>query len=431
MASAISILTDLQTFTPVYNRMELCVNETDAPTKALTDHQYLFDIYIDGIVGMVKRFQVPHDPVLGYGAVDIGPFLESYVDWTLAAHNGVVPFSLGATADGLQSIIQVTVKYGYSYSNAGVYTVVADQVTGSAKYAFQGSLTEREFMGWTYNDYICNVANGANGKFLTDYGRSATAPIKVSIDNLGWHHILTDTPTDIDSLVIETYDSAGALIATNIKANTVSQALTTSRMYKVATGPKSLNNMTGVWISGGPNPIITASVASYRIFLVNGAGSVASETLYFELEEPCRYTQQRIFFGNRFGSFDAYNFNLRSQKEEETRRTSYKKNNYPIVTAGISRSYQDSSQVVNYVENQEFLTVRSQFLTTAENDWLKQLVQSPAIYLQITDHTGVANYLAYEMVTNTSWVEKETSIDKLWTLELKLKLSFSNTRQRR
>lgn len=430
MASNIQILTDIPTFTPVYNRMEVYVNEADGPTKALTDHQYIMDVYISGVSGY-KRFQVPHDPVLGYGVCDIGPYCESYVNWTLAAYNGTAPFSLGATATGDVSIIEVTIKYGYSYSLAGVYTVVADALVGSAKYAFQGALTEQALMGWTYNTYICNVANGANGKFLTDYGRTAAAPNKVSLSNLGWHHILSDTPTDIDSLVIVTKDSTGATIATNIKANTASQVAVTSKMYKVTTGPKALNNMTGGWVSGGPNPIITSSVATYEIFLVNGAGTVASETLYFKIEEPCRYTQRRIYFGNRFGSFDAYNFNLRSQQEQEISRTSYKKNKYPIVTAGANRLYQDESQVVNFVETQEFLTVRSEYLTTAQNDWLKQLVQSPAIYLEIVDHTGVANYLAYEMVSNSSWIEKETSIDKLWILELKLKLSHSNSMQRR
>lgn len=427
MASNISILTDLVNFSPVYNRQEIYVNETDAPTKALTEFQYIFDVYIENVTSPTfKRFQVPPDPVLGYGVVDIGPYCESACNSTLAQHNSVVPFSLGANADGTQSIIKVTVKYGYSYLNAGDYTVVADTVTGSAKYLFQGSLTELELMGWTPNKYLCNVTNGANAQFLTEMKTNY-----VSLNNLGWHHILSDTPTDIDSLVIVTYDLSGSLIATNIKSISVVQNLTSSRMYKVATGPKSINNMTGSWVSGGPNPIITSSVSRYEIFLVNTAGTIASETLTFILEEPCRYVQRRVHFENKFGSFDAYNFNLRSQKEEEVKRTSYKKNKYSIVTAGQNRLYQDASQVVNYVETQEFLTVRSGYLTTDQNNWLKQLISSPELYLEITDHTGAQNYLAYEMVTNSSWIEKETSIDKLWMLELKLKLSHSNSRQRR
>lgn len=426
MASAIVILTDIVSFSPVYNRQEIYVNETDAVTKALTDFQYIFDVYIENVSSPTyKRFQVPPDPVLGYGVVDIGPYCESACNATLAQPDGTSAFSLGANADGTQSIIQVTVKYGYSYSNAGVYTVVADTVVGSAKYLFQGALTEYELMGWTPNDYLCNVANGVDAQFITDMKTN-----KVSLSNLGWHHILTDTPTDIDRLVVVTYDSSDNVIQTAIKTNLVSQALTSSRMYKVATGPESLNNMTGAFVSGA-QPVITSSVARYEVYLTNTAGTVASETLYFEMVEPCRYTQRRVHFENKFGSFDAYNFNLRSQKTEEVKRTSYKKNKYPIVTAGQNRLYQDAAQVVNYVETQEFLTVRSDYLTTAENDWLKQMISCPELYLEITDGTGAQNFVAYEMVTNSSWVEKETSIDKLWILELRLKLSHSNSRQRR
>jgi hypothetical protein len=427
MASSISILEDIVDFSPVYNRVEIIVNETDAPTKALTGYKYLFDVYIENVSSPAFfRFEVDPDPVLGYGYTDIGPYCEAACNSTLAQFNSVVPFSLGANANGTQSIIKVTVKYGYSYLLAGVYTVVADTVVGTAKYLFQGALTEEALLGWTPNDYLCNVTNGANAQFLTDMKTNY-----VSLSNLGWHHILTDVPTDIDSLVIVTYDSAGSVIATNIKAISVAQNLTSSRMYKVATGPESLNNMTGAWVSGGPNPIITASVASYEIFLVNGAGTVASETLTFIMQEPCRYAQRRIHFQNRFGSFDAFNFDLRSQKEEQVERKGYKYKKYPIVTAGIERLYQDGAQVTNYVKTQEFLTVRSDYLTTEQNTWLKQLISSTEIYLEFTDPTGAQNFLQYEKPEGNSWLEKETDIDKLFNLEVKLKLSQSNTMQRR
>lgn len=424
--ATITILTDLASFTPVYNLMEVAV-EADAITLALDDMHYIFDVYIENVsTPTFKRFKVPPDPSFSLGVVDIQRYCESACRSTLATYNGTVPFSLGANADGTQSIIKVTIKYGYSYDNAGVYTVVTNVTVGSDKYAFFGSLTEFAFMGWTPGDYLCNIINGANAQFLTDMKTN-----KVSINNLGWHHILTDTPTDIDKLVIVTYDSAGSVIATNIKAISVVQNLTTSRMYKVATGPESLNNMTGAWVSGGPNPIITASVASYEIFLVDTPGNIASETLYFELSEPCRYEQRRVHFLNRFGSFDAYNFNLRSQIEETTESKSYKYNRYPLDSTGLIRQYQDQAQVVSFVRTQEYLTVRSDYLTTAQHDWLKQLVQSPEIYLEVEDHTGARNFVAYEKVEQTSWLEKNTSIDKLFILELKLKLSQQNYRQRR
>lgn len=425
MAASITVLTDIETFTPVYNRMEVCV-EADAVTLALTNMHYIFDVYIENVsTPTYKRFKVPPDPDTDLGIVDIQRYCEAACRSTLAQFNSVAPFSLGANANGTQSIIKITIKYGYAYDNAGVYTVVTNITVGSDKYAFHGALTERAFMGWTYNDYICNVANGSNGQFLTDMKTNI-----VSLNNLGWHHILSDTPTDIDRLVVVTYDSSDNIIQTVIKANATAQNATASRMYKVATGPESLNNMTGVFVSGA-QPIITASVARYEVYLTDSAGTVASETLYFEIEEPCRYEQRRVHFLNKFGSFDSYNFNLRSQVEEVKETKSFKYNKYPVTASGISRLYQDQAQVVNYTKIQEFLTVRSDYLTTAQHNWLKQLQQSPELYLEITDDNGDRNFIAYEKVEQTSWVEKDTSIDKLFIMEVKLKLSQQSYLQRR
>jgi len=426
MASSISILEDIVSFSPVYNRQEIVVNETDAPTKALTGFQYIFDIYIENVSSPAfKRFQVAPDDVLGYGAVDIGRYCESACNSVLFPYDTVTPVILGARATGQQSVIKVTVKYGYSYLLAGVYTVVADTVVGTAKYLFQGSLTEQELMGWTPNDYLCNVANGASAEFLTDMKTNI-----VSINNLGATAFLTDVPTDIDYVVYKTYDSAGSLIQTATKANAVSQALTSSRMYQVATAPEQINNLTGAWITGA-QPVITSSVASYTVQLTNSANAVASEILYFTVEEPCRYEQRRVAFANRFGGFDYMNFDLRSQQKREVERKGYKYDKYPIVTAGISRLYQDQSQVTSFVKTQDSLTIRCDYLSTEQNTWLKQLIESPELYLQFTDPTGAENYLAYEKVNSSSWVEKDTEIDKVFNLELELKLSQANYRQRR
>lgn len=423
--ATITILTDLATFTPVYNRMEVAV-EADAVTLALDDMHYIFDVYIENVsTPTFKRFKVPPDPSFSLGVVDIQRYCESACRSTLATYNGTVPFSLGANADGTQSIIKINIRYGYSYNNAGVYTVVTNVTTGADRYAFLGSLTEFAFMGWTPGDYLCNITNGANAQFLTDMKTN-----KVSINNLGWHHILSDTPTQVDYISIVTFDSSGNVIQILNKQNSVAQNLTASRMYKVATGPESLNNMTGAFTLGTP-PCITSDVASYTIQLFDATNAPVSELLYFEMAEPCRYEQRRVHFLNRLGSFDAYNFNLRSQIEETTESKSFKYNKYPLNSTGLIRQYQDQAQVVSFVRTQEYLTVRSDYLTTEQHDWLKQLVQSPEIYLEVDDHNGDRNFVAYEKVEQTSWVEKETSIDKLFILELKLKLSQQNYRQRR
>lgn len=432
MASALTLLTDIRTYTPAYNRMELLVNEADAPTKALSQYRYIFDVYIEGITSPTfKRFYADLDPVLGYGYVDISRYVQGAVRNTMSQYNSVVPFSLGANATVGQSIVKVTVKYGYQYNNAGTFTTVADVITGSDKYVWNGAFDNQffynKFVGSNdfASEYLLNTTNGSAGQFITDMKTN-----KVSINNLGWHHILTDAPTDIDRLVVVTYDSSGSVIQTAIKAINVSQAVTTSRMYKVATGPESLNNMTGAFVSGA-QPIVTSDVARYEVYLTTSAGTVVSETLDFEVYSPCRYEQRRVHFLNRFGSFDSFNFDLRSQKRTDIEKKSFKYNPYPIGTSGINRSFTEQNQVVHHVKRQGYIRLTSEYLTTEQNTWLEQLMYSPEIYIEEVDGNGDVNLTAVEMVVQNSWLEKESSIDKLFTVEVELKYSQQNYSQGR
>ena len=116
MAASITIKTDLVSFSPVYNRQEVCV-VADGVTLALTGMQYIFDVYIENVSSPTyKRFQVPPDPTGStyYGTVDIGRYCESACNSVLFPYDTVTPVILGARATGQQSIIKVTVKYGYS-----------------------------------------------------------------------------------------------------------------------------------------------------------------------------------------------------------------------------------------------------------------------------------------------------------------------------
>ena len=48
MASNLVIKTDLPAFSPVFNRMPVCVHQDDAPTLALPGYRYIIDVYIEG-----------------------------------------------------------------------------------------------------------------------------------------------------------------------------------------------------------------------------------------------------------------------------------------------------------------------------------------------------------------------------------------------
>ena len=83
MPSSISILNEPPAYSPVYNRVEFCVNETDAPSKAQTNYKYIFTVSIDnGLETDSQKFYVPFFPdvsATNFGILDISRYLDAYV----------------------------------------------------------------------------------------------------------------------------------------------------------------------------------------------------------------------------------------------------------------------------------------------------------------------------------------------------------------
>ena len=57
MASNIQIKTDLKDYAPAYNELTVVVREDDNPTRGKPDFKYIFDLYIEGVIGFT-RFKV-------------------------------------------------------------------------------------------------------------------------------------------------------------------------------------------------------------------------------------------------------------------------------------------------------------------------------------------------------------------------------------
>jgi hypothetical protein len=184
-------------------------------------------------------------------------------------------------------------------------------------------------------------------------------------------------------------------------------------------------------LSLGSLPIITSIVASYTCQLFDNTAAAVSELNNFTIKEPCRYQEYRLHFENKYGAFDSYTFTGRNQKSTSMQRTSYKSSAYPIVTAGIERKHKDKSNVTNWTKRTEKIKLSSDYLTTEENTWLEQLLYSNEIYLEFTDGSGAQNLKSVHKVTDTNWLEKETSIDKLFKLDIEIELGHEAYSQRK
>ena len=83
--------------------------------------------------------------------------------------------------------------------------------------------------GTPFNTWIMNTTNGTAAKFLTPYPDK-----KVQINDLGWTYFMTDTPADVDRMIVKTYDSAGVIIATFSITNVVPYAVPLEYLTRMA-----------------------------------------------------------------------------------------------------------------------------------------------------------------------------------------------------
>lgn len=411
---ALSIKTNFKNFAPVYNSVFTVASSTNSGN---TNFKYVFRVYITGVLSY-KQYEVNPDAEKQFGVLDISDYLQAFVSANLGSHDSTSSFTPSSG-----SIIKYRVDYFEQWDIAGVPTIsVASKITGSDFYTFEASFNYADWIDWNYllfTDY-----NGTNVfRFLTNWNHK-----RVSINNLGWSYFLASNPIDVDYMQVKTYDGNGDLIGTYRANNTISAASVEARMQKIPTSPKSLNKIATLAL--GAQPIISNSVKSYTVQVFESTRPI-TETLYFYLDEPCRYEMYTLHWENNYGAFDSFNFKGRNKQAQDVERSSMKINEYRLDNNGIQFRHQDKSNVLNWTKRTNKLILRSDYLTTDEHNNLKELIHSNEIYLEFKDGKGDINFKSIHQVAARSWEEKVVEIDKLFVMDIEVDLGQEAYSQRK
>lgn len=409
-------------FNPVYNRIEYCY---DSDQTAQPNFKYVFKVYVD--VTLIATFKVPPEPnISDLGVQDVSRSLAAYIEEMISQYNSTASFAYALDLPIRKFRVDVLEQWDV----AGVPTENEESlVTGSDKYVWSGVFDHHDWihqinLGTPYYDWLIDALNQAS--WLTPNQDNNI----VSINDLGWHYILIKNTAQVDYVEIKTYDSAGSLIQTVQLANGLTMSVPAARMLSVATAPQSLNNYVGAFAAGSA-PIITSSVATYTVQIFETTPTAVTDLLSFTIDESCRYDTYRIHFLNKLGGFDSYNFRARSQESTEFQRKSYTRaENHFTGTGELSYQHENDGTTDYYIKSRDKIKLRSEYLTEAEKNWLKELQGSPLIFLEFIDPSGTNNFKPVKMLTNR-WVKNTTSIDKLFKLELDIDLAHENFRQRR
>lgn len=404
---AITIEQELDEINPAYNRMNYVVSSTNTSQP---NFKYVADVYIDGTY--VKRETYPPHPTLNVANVDIHGVVESFVTYDLS--NTV------ATSQALNTWCKVQVKFGeqYGLSSSGV-TVYPDLTNSTAVYAYAGSLTEFDKIDYVDDNYILDSSGSL---FMTNIPRTFNLRRNQNM-NIGIYQNQDDV--FVHSVYV-TYDSAGNLIDEyQVFNNFGTPQIDEDDRFLIIPFGYNVNSVdVGDFTTGTP-PVLTDSVAYYDFYTINGGSVITSETIRVNLIDDCSpHESFELHFQNAFGFFDSFVFSKGNTENVNIDRREYKKQTGTLSANAFTVSKQDRGYENYFTSSNRTLTLRSRWVTETEFTWLRELLESPQVYW-LKD----SEFIAIN-VTNTSYERKKTASENVFNVELQIKLSTNDYRQR-
>jgi len=416
---AITVRTYPESFNPVYNRIEMSCTSSNV---ASANFRFVFKLYIED--NLEATFKVNPDPD-NIGYIDVSRFIASFIVEAIQDPTSTNMFEHSIDTPVRKFRIDVVEEFGTPpvEQEEGV-------VTGDDVYAWSASFPTHDWIdqkneSTAFNTWLSNTINGANVEFLTNYKTP-----KVSINDAGWITLLASTTSTVDYVKIVTKDSSGSTLQTVQVNNPLTMTTTEARMTDIAFAPETLNNYSGAFVSGA-QPIITSSVATYTFQIFSSLNQPVSEEITVTIEEPCKFDQYRVHFLNELGGFDAFNFQARSQESSTATRKKYTRaKNYFDTNGAVEWNHRRNGTSDYLVKSRDKVKLRTDWLDEATQTWLKELIESPLVYLEFTDLQGNQAFKPVYVLTS-NWTKQDLEIDKLFKLEIDIDLGHENFRQRR
>ena len=372
---AVSLISGPAEFQPAYNPIEFVLDSTN---KARCQFRYVVNVYVNGNLAATQRYVPEGDDDYGYARVEavISDYLSFDID------RGLSGFA-GADNSWCSYYIEVKERYNTDYATdcLGEATESAVAYTSSTLYAWNGVLSYDEFPSYDSADF---VPSDSTSRFLGSYPTRLT----VSEDATMTLNFLQDgsAASDVGSIQIETYTSAGVSVGTYFITNTES-VLADARVAMVGVGPLNLNTAT---LASGSQPVIGSTVDYYTVHLVDSGLSQISEQLRFDVDRTCnRYKRFRLWWLNKLGGFDSFTFTLNHKRSVNINRSTMSR---PLPSSYTVGDRGDSVVTLNASET---YTITSGYMSEEESLWIEDLWTSPEVYMLATtatdyDITGVA-----------------------------------------
>lgn len=303
--------------------------------------------------------------------VDSGKFkasgiLRSYLASALITDGALLTNYINAFAK-----VSITVQEKY-----GTPPALQDSASSTETIAINAALDHIDFIAWDYRNYDASRSNPFTAfpntvDFLTTWPRASKS--FVGLDQKAFLGVLSLAKNIDFEFVL--YDLFGAVV----DSDTVN--ILTNELVVIDCSPATIAANTTILPSSFDN-------SAYYTVQAKGLGTGIytgfSEIFTFWLDFDCkRYPVCRLHFLNKFGVWDAFNFEMDSVESAEVTAQEYEKNTGAWVeNSHVYPIYQGQKSVASKQSNAMML-LNSDWIKPEVQQWLvKTLIESPQVYLE-------------------------------------------------
>jgi hypothetical protein len=411
-----------QKYTPVYNQSPWVVRETDT-SGSLNDWRMVCRVIslTNGTVE-VGRFNIRfRDNTERRIVFDPSEVLQGFISYDHAPMETDGPWQLAPNSIHWYAMNFISQKY------EGGKWVNKNEFTPASKAVFNGALPAYSFIDYDQNDYASrqNVPSVP----LTSFTPTLA---KIGTNESYWVHFLSGDEQAPLSATITKYplpDLQGTPLAADpVQINPYGLTFTgapsvdgdqySRPRVRIGVGPRDLGAIA--------SPISFTGVQSYSVtFLSTTTGASTSVVFSFNVSDCNKYTPTRLHWLNTLGGFDSWTFGMKSFQEDKIDRRQFLKQKNVLTGGSYGYDRQSRGTTDYHINIGTELTLNTDLLTDAELEHLRGLVSSPVVFVE----GGSGEYVSVNVVTN-SFRQKRGQQDGTFNLEIKIKGSMENVRQR-
>lgn len=370
-----------------------------ANTSNLLNHKYIVDVdaYPGLVLNSAGRFKFINSPTTNRGYFTPHNILQHYSD-----NQNVNPTITTPTLNN-NGLVAFTLKWGEEYDRSTALSAATGTTIYSNLITTTGiglNAVHQFDEPYSLQDYDwSNIASTVHTKFLTPW--DTTKYKKIFFGEYETGFIYTSNPSFATARIdVVTFDSALNNIATT--SYNITGAGFSNYRHEIPMGTANLG-------------INSPSVYYYSVTLYNSINRF-TKNYYYQINQDCpRYDKVRITWLNQLGGYDYWTFYLIERNFISVKRNEWVKKPNQNYNIG------DRGRTTLGVNGQQSFQVTSEWLTTAESDFISQMFTSPNIYR--IDSTGTKIPL---QLKNTDLEIKKVDNDKIINYTLDFEYAFKN-----